>query len=216
MIFYLGNTGKLSDIELLRKHGMGTFLTATGWRTPHPNLRYALDNGAFSAYKNSTRFDDLGYEDFIRRHRDLNTRPDFAVVPDIVAGGHESLGFSMGWRVALKRMVGDFCPWYLAVQDGMTTEMVEPALVRFDGIFIGGSINWKLLNASMWVKFAHKHGMPAHIGRCGIPDRILWAVKIGADSADSTSPARDFKGRLPKILEAIKGEDPQAKLFEDK
>jgi len=211
MKFYLGNVGKLEDVELLKEHGMGTFLTATAWRSPKPGLPYALDNGAYSHYLHGTEFDEKRFDDFLSRHLQLETRPDFAVCPDIVAGGLGSFAFSLQYRMRLT----DEIDWYLAVQDGMCPWDLNPVLWRFSGIFIGGTVLWKTVTGPSWVKLARAHGKKVHIGRCGTPSRIRWAVAIGADSADSTTPACDFSEKLPELLKALAGVDDQARLFED-
>ena len=64
----------------------------------------------------------------------------------------------------------------------------------FDGIFVGGTVKWKISTGENWVKLAHKTNIPCHIGRVGIFKRIVWAKRIGADSIDSTSFVRNPGG----------------------
>ncbi len=56
--------------------------------------------------------------------------------------------------------------WYLAVQDGMTTDDVRPYLHLFQGIFLGGTDKFKL-QALRWCDLAHAHQMPFHYARAG-------------------------------------------------
>jgi hypothetical protein len=111
--------------------------------------------------------------------------PDFVVAPDIIGGGLASLRLSLVWDADLHRM-GHVV--YLAVQDGMRTRHVGRFLGRFDGLFVGGTLGWKLRTAADWVRLAHEHGKPCHVGRVGIAKRVRWAQRIGADSIDSNQP----------------------------
>jgi len=136
------------------------------------------------------------------RIRDRGLRPDFVVVPDVVAGGEDSLEFSARERP----FVAPDAPAYLVVQDGMTTERVGQWLIEqpdpYHGIFVGGTLEWKLATSAAWVTFAHECGMKCHIGRCGPPDRVRWAHAIGADSIDSCLPLRD-RGKLRAFVDAL-------------
>jgi hypothetical protein len=106
--------------------------------------------------------------------------PDFVVVPDIVAGGLASLAWSAFWRPSVP---AEF-PAYLAVQDGMTAADVVPQLAMYQGLFVGGSLAWKLETSARWVQLAHAHGMRCHIGRVGTADRVRWARDVSADSIE--------------------------------
>jgi len=83
---------------------------------------------------------------------------------------------------------GYTAPLYLAVQDGMTTDDLLPFIPKLAGLFVGGTLEWKVATGESWVAFAHAHGLLAHIGRCGATDRIGWAKRINADSIDSCVP----------------------------
>jgi hypothetical protein len=98
-------------------------------------------------------------------------------------GGLASLEVSMLW---VERLEG--LPLYLAVQDGMSTADVAPVLDYFLGIFVGGTLPWKLRAASSWVDFAHENGKRCHVGRVGTVGRVEWARAIGVDSIDSSLP----------------------------
>ena len=112
----------------------------------------------------------------------LGIKPLFIVCPDIVAGGLESLEFSLSWvdKIAYDKIA-------LVVQDGMTPWDVWPVIDKFQYLFIGGSVDWKWSTAEDWVQFAHASGVPCHIGQCGKLEYLREAKRIGADSVDSTS-----------------------------
>ena len=73
---------------------------------------------------------------------------------------------------------------------------------KFDGIFVGGTVKWKIKTGEEWVRLAHDHKLPCHIGRVGVFKRIVWAKRIGADSIDSTNFVRNPNGFRP--LESAK------------
>ena len=144
----------------------------------------ALDNGAFKAYKDGKAGD---FSKFFRRLEIAKNNGvvfDFCVVPDIVAGGRESLNLSNSYISKLHEE-NPRQSFYLVVQDGMIVKDVQPYIHKYDGIFVGGTLPWKLQTSGEWVKFAHKYKKKCHIGRVGTAKRILWAKSIEADSVDS-------------------------------
>jgi hypothetical protein len=212
MQVYSGNVAKASHLELVRRHGWGRMVSAVHWRTPRDDLPWAFDNGAYSAFVQGKRLDIQPYVRQMMRLAE-HSPPDFTVVPDIVSGGFESLRFSLShtdcvwWHV----------PAYLAVQDGLCRQDVEPILQFFDGIFVGGtahpsrsgnnpkadhaigrSSGWKWDTAQGWVSLAHEHGLKCHIGKVGTYHDLVEARRIGADSVDSTSWAVNDKHWIPE------------------
>jgi len=108
-----------------------------------------------------------------------------------------SLAESLAWLPELRAF-----PWaiYLAVQDGMETLDVEAS--RFDGIFIGGTIPWKLRTAPHWVSVARRQGVPVHFARCGTARRVSYARALGCDSIDSSLPLWS-KQNLRSFIDAL-------------
>lgn len=151
-----------------------------GKPTPYPGEPWALDNGAFSAWRSGKQLDPLRFAERARRFAPLG--PRFGVLPDIVGDGPASLELSLQWVDRLPVL-----PWYLAVQDGMTPAMVEPALARVAGLFLGGTTAFKG-SAPTWSNLAHAHGRAFHYGRASTPKHIGRAVDCGADSCDSSQP----------------------------
>lgn len=184
MIAYSGNGRRPQYVRWLRENGFGQMLSAYDWQPPSDGIRWAFDNGAFSAFLRGEPFDVERFARAIFRAQRLHA-PDFAVLPDIVAGGLRSLAFSRSWIDHLPAW-----PWYLAVQDGMDPIHLRRTRTRVDGIFVGGTMEWKLATGERWVQYAHRHGLKCHIGRVGTLENIQWALRIGADSIDSTSWAR--------------------------
>ena len=183
MLVLLGETRSATNLKIIRENEWGRiFLKAKP--TPQPFEPWGFDNGAFEAFNKKQPFP--GFE-FMRRldvaYR-INSYPCVAVCPDIVAGGLTSLDFSLKWREKLRDI--DW-PWYLAVQDGMTVEQVEPILGWFAGIFLGGSDKFKP-QAYRWCRLAHKHQKKFHYGRAGTRKKIQSAYNVGSDSLDSSFP----------------------------
>jgi hypothetical protein len=146
-------------------------------------MPYAFDNGAFKDFLAKRPFRDDQYLRALERLWTLPS-PDFLIVPDLVADGPASLEFSESWR---PRVTG-FAPLYLAVQDGMKRDEVESVIAEYAGLFVGGSVPWKLATAIEWVNLAHQYEKPCHIGRVGTGTRVVWARWVGCDSIDSAVP----------------------------
>lgn len=196
-----------------RGKGMNAILDAEGFgemtvRREYPPRRkpWAFDNGAFGDYTRGRPFRVAEYELAIERLAADAARPDFLVVPDVVAGGRESLDFSLRWVECLRPLA----PLALAVQDGMSIEDVAPIIEPFAVVFVGGSVPWKLQTGAEWVRFAHDRDRLCHIGRVGTPRRVRWAIRIGADSIDSTQPLWSY-GHMKRFIAALRGD--QGELF---
>ncbi len=200
MKIYIGNTGSRKVISIMKIKGWGRVHVANDWRYPEPGLDWILDNGAFSYWKNNLSFDEKRFEESLIKTELKGIMPDFIIVPDLVAQGYLSLDFSLKW---LNRIPANYnC--FLAVQDGMEISVIDDIINLFDGIFVGGSLEWKLKSSSEWIKLAHNHKKPCHIGRIGTFKRLVWAKSIGADSIDSSTfvQAKPDKG-LQRIDAAI-------------
>ena len=181
MIVYIGQT---------RARALIARLTALGYREitqrhelPPRRQPWAIDNGAFGDWRANRAFDAKQFRHALARSKDLPT-PDFVVVPDRVAAGRDSLALSMEWLDECKTYGSP----YLVVQDGMTEADVRAVAPRFEGLFVGGTLPWKIETAVAWVRLAHSIGRRCHIGRVGTPTRVRWARRIGADSIDSCLP----------------------------
>jgi hypothetical protein len=200
VIAYTGQTRSRSLVSALAERGIGECVVRG--ELPARREPFFHDNGAFRDWRAGRPF---GCNRWARDMRSLDYTgivPDFVVVPDIVAGGVESLAFSEFWR----DVVPERFPAYLAVQDGMTAADVEPHLARYDGIFVGGSLGWKLATSAEWVRLAHARGLRCHVGRVGVPARVRWARALGVDSIDSSYPLRNAEV-LAAFLAALDEDD---------
>src|SRR5262245_11216869 len=174
---------------------MGWGEMTTRAEVPPRRRPWAFDNGAFLDWRRGRDFDGDAYQRALERVEG----PDFLIVPDIVAGGRRSLDFSLGWVDRLRGVA----PLYLAVQDGMSACDVLEAAPDCAGLFVGGSLPWKVRTGHEWVQLAHCLGKPCHIGRVGAVRRVAWAMRIGADSIDSCLPlwSRENLARFRAALE---------------
>jgi queuine/archaeosine tRNA-ribosyltransferase len=64
-------------------------------------------------------------------------------------------------------------------------------LERFSHVFIGGTPNRTWRDIEIWVEFARDKDCQIHIGRCGQVDDLYKAEKLGVDSVDSSTIARN-------------------------
>lgn len=179
MEVYVGQSRSAAMIERLTQYGLGE--TTCPDELPPRRRPWFFDNGAYGCWRGGRDFDTDAFRAGVARIECSRLDPDFIVAPDIVAGGLKSLEFSRSWVPWLAGLA----PLYVAVQDGMVG---DEDLSGFHGVFVGGSLGWKLTHGSAWVQRAHAEGRPCHIGRVGTFDRVRWAQRIGADSIDSSLP----------------------------
>lgn len=180
----VGETRSKSNLAALANLGWGRMFVVQR-PTPFPFERWGFDNGAFGGFLRGTGFPEDDFRRRLETAQDGPGDPHLAVAPDIVAGGLQSLDFSLKWRTSELRAID--WPWYLAVQDGMTPADVRPHLHLFSGIFLGGTDRFKA-TAYRWRTLAHAHQMKFHYARASTPGKLLSAFKIGADSCDSAFP----------------------------
>jgi hypothetical protein len=202
MMSYASNTGTRRNLDALRRHGWRVLLTPKNPRLP-PGLPFAIDNGAWSCFTQKEPFDSDGFTRLVNAHGE---RADFVVIPDIVCGGTRSLEFSLGWLERLRYLRKPL----LALQDGMTAADVGAVLRREPklGIFLGGSIEWKLATMYGWGTVAKAIGCWYHVGRVNTRRRIRLCAEAGATSIDGTSatmfsvnvPMLDAARRQPSLL----------------
>lgn len=197
---YVGQTRSRALIAQLSALGYGE-MTNRGEGVPK-RYPFALDNGAFKDHTAGTAFDGDAFLRHVETVASLS--PDFVVVPDRVGGGLDSLALSLSW---LSRLDGS-APLYLVTQDGMQCADVAPYLPLFAGVFVGGSLPWKVATGAAWVNLAHSVGKPCHVGRVGTARRVGWAYRIGADSIDSCLPlwSKENLSRFTRAVDRHQGE----------
>lgn len=132
MVGYASRTGTRRNLDALARAGWRLLVSAKGEHRAE-GMRYAIDNGAWTAYQRGEPFDEAAFLAVVDK---LGERADWIVLPDIVQGGLASLDFSLQWMERLRGMPSQLL---IAVQNGMQLEDVAPYLSPVVGIFIGGS-----------------------------------------------------------------------------
>lgn len=199
MICYASRTGTRRNLNALRAAGWRLLISRAGvWRSE--GFPYAIDNGAWSDFQAGNKFDGPAFARMIDK---LGQGADWAVLPDIVAGGMESLRLSICWEVRVRACVRRVL---YAVQDGMTpadlVEFVGPDV----GIFLGGSTEWKLAQMETWGKFCAERGAYYHVARVNTEKRFALAIGAGAHSVDGSSASR-FSNNLSRLARAASQQD---------
>jgi len=192
MLCYASRTGTKRNLDALRSRGWRLLVSRAGvWRTEgFPS--YALDNGAWADFQAKRPFDEDAFDRLVDQ---LGGGADWIVLPDIVAGGRDSLALSVRW---LNRCLS-VCPHVLlAVQDGMEEADVAPIVGRNVGLFLGGSTEWKLANMERWGAFCRPRAVHYHVARVNTERRFRLAAASGADSVDGSSASR-YAVTLPKL-----------------
>jgi len=190
VIAYASRTGTRRNLAALRGAGWRLLVSARGVLR-HEGFRYALDNGAWTAFQRGEDFDVPAFEQAVAWGA---SGADWVILPDIVGGGMESLRFSMEWAPRLQGV----CPLMLAVQDGMGPEDVRALVGPGVGVAVGGSTQWKEDTAGTWGRLARERGAALHVLRVNTARRIRLCHDAGADSFDGTSASR-FAASLPPL-----------------
>lgn len=222
MIYYATYTTTRRNLGALAEAGIRVLLgpdqLEVGLRG-FPALRYAMDNGAWGAFKNGGAFDADAFWRILDRWGErrafapLSCRePDWIVCPDIVAGGAASLDLSLRWLPYVRQ----YGPPLLAVQDGMRPQDVEEWIGPDDGrrgnpdrrggcgIFLGGSTEWKWRTVGEWAEMAKAYRAHLHVGRVNSERGIRVCRSHGVTSADGTSASR-FSVNAGRLGAACRG-----------
>lgn len=193
MIAYASRTGTRRNLAALRDAGWRILVSARGVLR-NEGFRYALDNGAWTAFTQGEPFDVAAFEKALDL---MGAEADWVASPDIVGGGMRSLELSESWlpRLIDARLV------LIPVQDGMTASDVRPLLGNRVGIFLGGSTEWKLATMREWGELAREVGCYYHVARVNTRRRIEMCSEAGATSFDGSSASR-FAASLPRLERA--------------
>jgi hypothetical protein len=191
---YTGITGEIKSINQMRRLNVGAMIS-TSPKTTNITFRalseipyFALDNGAFTAYRQGYPFPEYEFLRCIALCHRKGILLDFIVCPDIVGSrGRESLEFSLYWERRIR------CPMLaLVVSSPLTPEDIMPHLNRYKAVFVGGGdANWQFSTLPEWVGLAKEHGKLVHVGMVSTVDKLEYAHELGVDSIDSTSFVRN-------------------------
>jgi len=171
---------------------VGHLISPGAQRGPWREIPYALDNGAWPAWKNGRAWSENEWRHLLHWAALSGITPLWAVVPDVVADRDATLA---RWPVysTVIRSFGFRCAF--AVQDGMTFDDVpdDECVLFLAGSDVG---NWKVKNIKPWcARFPGR----VHVARVNTWDRLLLCWRAGAISVDGTGWFRK-KGQQDKDL----------------
>lgn len=157
-----------------------------------------FDNGAFTE-----DFNEQVWVESLEKIKRFDNEPDFVVLPDDFDNPHGTVRRAYRYVHEAEKRNLDY---YFVAQKAMTAgRAVHEALsLDAEGIFVGGSWDWKHRTTEEIVELAHKNGLKVHIG---MPTDYYWAYLTGADSMDSVSIVRNQNwDRLRNLEENIKNQ----------
>lgn len=145
-------------------------------RYSNAGRKFAIDNGAFSGFRERDFFT------LLKREEPNKESCLFVACPDVVAAGRRTLEI---WKHYRHRLIG--WPLALVAQDGM--EDLDIPWGELEAMFLGGGDPWKDLKAAQdIVKTARTLGKHVHIGRVNTIKRFKLFMGI-ADTCDGSGIA---------------------------
>jgi len=153
-------------------------------RGPYHWLPYALDNGAFGAFKSGAEWSEGEWRKLLDWAKFSGQNPMWVLVPDVVGDRLRTL---RRWDRYAPIAAAYGWPLAFAVQDGMDEADVPP---NADVVFVGGSTEWKWSTAGRWARFPR-----CHVGRVNEYRRLVQREELGCDSVDGTGWLREPDGR---------------------
>ena len=183
-------SGKSRCLPDLKRHGFGRMWSSYGPDWSYEGEPWGFDNGAWSAFAQGEDFPSDKFVRRMSRARNVETQsPILAALPDVVGCGMATLAQSEQW-LSSGELVPSW-PWFLVAQDGMCPVRALRLIKAYNvsGIFLGGTDEFKKQSA-FWCHFAHTHSIGFHYGRCNRETWLRDAIRIGADSIDTTRPVR--------------------------
>lgn len=157
-------------------------MSFNGTPEPRKEMPWAMDNGAYIAYKNRTTWDEQRFLDIALSP--WHPPPMWIAIPDVVANKDKTIEMWIKYSPMFKNKKKAF-----VVQDGM---IVDDVPKDADVIFIGGTTEWKWATLKMWCDNFPR----VHVGRVN-SERLLWSAhRAGAESCDGTGWFRGNKNQL--------------------
>lgn len=171
---------------------LGHLYSPSRTEKPVPWLPYALDNGAYAAFTQKHAWDEAKYLAHVERYAFLKLRPQWAIVPDVVADRDRTLANWDKWAPKLDRTY--HLDLAVAVQDGMTPDDVRSLSPQPSIVFVGGSTDWKWATVAEWCAEFPR----VHVGRVNTIKYLDICLSLGAESCDGTGW---FRGRSAQLIE---------------
>lgn len=168
-------------------------LNTLAMKAADEGMAWAADNDCYNG----------GLDKGMYRKMLMESRPAkgclFVCAPDVVGDSAATLQLWDDWYM---RIAEFGYPVALVTQDGMTVDDIP--WVQADAIFIGGTDDWKLSDASRAIVDEGKRlGKWLHMGRVNSVKRLTTAMEWGMDSVDGSGTSRFTDQHLPRQLRAI-------------
>lgn len=194
MICYATTTNTRRNRDALMASGWRLLFSAANAGAFVPGWRYALDNGAWSAFTGATPWSD---DRFMAALTTLGPGADWVAVPDLVGDGPGTLALLDRWLPIVSQHARRAL---IVVQDGMNPGDVADRVGPFVGVAIGGSTEWKVdqLRSGRWGALCRPRGAWLHALRVNSGARIDLASASCCDSFDGTSATR-FSVNAPTL-----------------
>ena len=168
-------------------------------------LPVAADNGAFSG------LDAEAFTLMLLRYWQEGVKLDWVAVPDVVGNASETFRLYGKWEPIVR---GFNFPRSLVLQDGMNFHDWLVYRKDVDGVFIGGSSDFKLSRfVQTVVSDARSLGLPVHMGRVNSMKRIRYAIDIGCTSCDGSGFSKWPDTRIPLAIRWIRQKLESTGLF---
>ncbi len=194
MLCYASRTGTARNLFLMWKAGWRLLVSAGGvWRTE--GFPSCGNNGVWASTQQNLPFQEEQYERFLEKMASEGWKPDFLILPDIIADGRRSLELSIRW---MNRCASASDLVLIPVQDGIEPEDLEHLVNERVGIFLGGSTEWKIKEMGKWGAFCRRKRCWYHVGRVNTGERFRAALDAGADSTDGSGGTK-FALAIPKM-----------------
>lgn len=207
MMLLVGQSNRIWHFLAGRYPGsVGVLIGPSYWRKVplDPWMPFALDNDAFTAWRDKKPWDMEAWRGMLRQIRMRGRAPLWALIPDVVGSREATLANwdtyspeirALGWSLAF------------AVQNGMTPDDVPGDA---DVIFVGGTDGWKFPNLPMWTT----HFPHVHCARVTSQKMIEACERLGCESVDGTgwfrAPDRaDHVPMLQRFIEGHRNQTPQ-------
>lgn len=192
---YYATASGLKPREAMASGHLGQIVAPGGGSPPLYGVDWIADNGAFTG----TYPGDDKFLRWLDRYSDRRDRCRFVAAPDVVGDAVATLARS---RPMLKRLRRAGYPVALVAQDGL--ERLRVPWNAFDALFIGGTTEWKLSQATIILTARAKWlGKHVHMGRVNSERRLRYAAHIGCDSADGTWLRFGPNVNLPRLLRTV-------------
>jgi hypothetical protein len=206
MMIYESIGGGKKINAFVKEHNLGWCLAPDNIMNPN-GQPYFHDCGTFHDKVHGKAWEIDPFKRLVAKYPDY----DFVVLPDIpqinpVCDRNEGRKLAMAsLRMSLSYLDKIPSPVYLAVQDWMRQDDISPYVDSVDGLFVGGSLEWKMKTALDWANLAHLHKKKCHVGRVNQYESLRFMHFCGVDSVDgSTASRHDDPSEIQKYFDHLK------------